>query len=198
MSSGRKELSVSSWATNGELIWFEYKSGYLKAIHILMQQVMGDSKSHISDLKSKFGLVYPVTFLCRHYVEIELKEVIALGHLMGFSNGNKKFGHRLGLIWIDVMKCVEDAQGTDRRKEFENNVGPLIDFFERLDPSGDGFRYPKTTSGTAQWNKSFEIDVTELNDKIRLCAEYFDELLRNLKQMLDPDANDIDSRYCFY
>ena len=198
MPSANNKLSVYSWKTHGEGSWFAYKQGYRTAINTLILKVINSKGTYIENLHNNCGLVYPITFLCRHYIEIELKQVIALADMMHLADAKKKFGHKLKLLWADVLKCVESVQGEDRRKEFEETFGALIEFFERVDPYGDGFRYPKNIQGKAQWDNSFEIDISKMNSQIISFEQYFDELLEELKQMLDPEAIDMSDRSYFY
>lgn len=131
MSNKSKELSVYSWATHGDGALFAYKQGYRKAIKILLQQVCVNETSYVDDLLKNSGLIYPLMFLSRRYVEIELRHVITMCCLLGFLC-NVKSGHKLGLLWNEVMNCVENSQGVDYRKEFENNVGSIIIFFSSV------------------------------------------------------------------
>jgi hypothetical protein len=197
MPSANNELPVYSWKTHGELSLVAYKQGYRTAINTLMLKVIDNKGTYIENLHNNC-LVYPITFLCRHYIEIELKQVIALADMMHLADTKKKFGHKLKMLWADVLKCVESVQGEDRRKEFEETFEALIEFFERVDPYGDGFRYPKNIQGKAQWDNSFEIDISKMNSQIVSFEEYFDELLEELKQMLDAEARDMSDRIYFY
>jgi hypothetical protein len=74
----------------------------------------------------------------------------------------------------------------------------VIEYFEQLDPHGDGFRYPKNVKGNAQWDSSFEVDIVKVNSDIKRLDHYCDELRGELKQMLDPEAEDISDRTYFY
>lgn len=198
MAQKESKLPVYSWETHGEGSWFAYKRGYLKAIDTLIETATDDKGAYINNLFNSYGFVYPIAFLCRHYIEIELKQTIALASLMGFANKNKRFGHKLTPLWLEVLHCVENARGKETRTDFESDLGHLITFFEQVDPQADGFRYPKNMNERAHWANSFEIDVAKLKRDIDLFKENFDELLRELKQMLDPDADDMSSRYYFY
>lgn len=198
MADRNTELSVHSWKTHGELSWAAYKQGYLKAISTLMRKVADGKGNYIENLSSNFGLVYPITFLCRHYIELEMKQTIALASLMQLADSKKKFGHKFTLLWPEVLQCVEGVQGEERRSEFEETFRELIEFFEQFDPYGDGFRYPKSIKGNAQFETSFEVDISKLKSQIYLFEQYFDELLEELKQMLDPEARDMSDRIYFY
>jgi hypothetical protein len=198
MSKKRKDLSVYSWTIHGEGSWFAFKEGYIKAIRLLVKEVMRERNRYIDELIGTYGLVYPIVFLSRHYLEVELKQVIALAGLMGFTNEKKRYGHKLGLLWTEVLSCIEASLGLEARKDLQKNIGPFVAFFERLDPDGDSFRYPKTISGEAHWKDSFQVDVAELNDWVDLCSRYFYDLLQELKAMLDQEADDIGDRSYFY
>jgi hypothetical protein len=80
----------------------------------------------------------------------------------------------------------------------EETFGALIEFFERVDPNGDGFRYPKNIQGKAQWDDSFDVDISKMKSQIYLFEQYFYELLEELKQMLEPEARDMSDPIYFY
>jgi hypothetical protein len=198
MANGKNKLPVYSWKTHGELSWAAYKNGYLKAVNILIQNVIDDEGTYLEKIPNNFGLVYPIIFLCRHYIEIELKQVIALASMMQFAAANKRRGHKLNLLWSDVLQCVESVQGKERRTEFEEAFAALFEFFEHVDPNGDGFRYPKNIQGKAQWDDPFDVDIPKIKSEICLLEAYLYELLEELKQMLEPEARDMSDRIYFY
>jgi hypothetical protein len=64
-------------------------------------------------------------------------------------------------VWSKVLDLVEAVQGAETRQEFVDEFGKSIEFFERVDSHGDGFRYPKNIKGRAQWETSFEVDFSQ-------------------------------------
>ena len=110
----------------------------------------------------------------------------------------KKLGHNLTALWLKVLECVEAVRGDDARQDFAEAFGNTIERFVKLDPHGDGFRYPKNAKGNSQWDKSFEIDIATVKAEINHLEQCCYELRSELKQLSDPEATDISDRYYFY
>jgi hypothetical protein len=197
MASGDDEFPVYAWKTHGEGSWSSYKGGYLHAIDILISQLANNELAYLDKIRY-YHLVYPIMFLSRHYIELELKQVIALGSMMDFADEKKKFKHKLTLLWAEVLGCVENFMGRVLREEFEVEFNRLITMFDVIDPNGDSFRYPKDFHGKSQWNNSFNVDILDIKDRIALFNQYAYDLIEELRRGLDPEAEDISDRVYFY
>jgi hypothetical protein len=196
MSTERKKhiLPVLPWNKGAELTWFEYRSGYKRAADALVLNVLNDDETIIDEFHLRFGMVYPIMFLYRHYIEIEFKDLIAI---RGFTNPvdtKKNFKHDLKTLWLKVLECVEVVRGVDARREFEGTLERIVEFFVKFDPDGDRFRYPKNTKGNSQWDKSFEINIATVKAEVNRLEQYCYELRSELKQLIDPEATDMSER----
>jgi hypothetical protein len=198
MSTRKHIFTVTSWNVTGELSWSAYREGYKKAADALVLKLLDSDCDYIADLHIRFGMIYPIMFLYRHYIEIEFKDLIALAGMTSLVDIKKMSGHDLRKLWSKVLECVEAVQGKDTRQEFEDAFEKVIEYFEQVDPHGDGFRYPKNVKGNAQWDSSFEVDIVKVNSDIKRLDHFCDELRGELKQMLDPEAEDISDRIYFY
>ena len=198
MSTRKHIFRVDSWNATGELSRSAYRDGYRKAADALVLKLLDSHGDYIADLHMRFGMIYPIMFLYRHYIEIEFKDLIALAGMTSLVDIKKMSGHGLKKLWSKVLECVEAVQGKDTRQEFEEAFEKVIEYFEQVDPRGDGFRYPKNVKGSAQWDSSFEVDIVKVSSDIKRLDHYCDELRGELKQMLDPEAEDISDRIYFY
>ena len=191
-------FTVTSWNRLGELSRTQYREGYKKAADTLTLKVLCSDGDYMTDLHLRFGMIYPIMFLYRHYIEIELKDLLALAGMMSFVDARKISGHGLMPLWAKVLKCVEEVQGTDVRQEFEETFQHCIELFEQVDPQGDAFRYPKDVKGNAQWDGQFEIDIAKIKSDVDRVNQCCYELRQELRQMLDPEAEDTSERDYFY
>jgi hypothetical protein len=198
MSTRKHIFPVTSWNATGELSWLAYRDGYRKAAEALVLKLLDSDGDKNGDWYMRFCMVYPIMFLYRHYIEIEFKDLIALAGMTTLVDMKKMSGHGLKKLWSKVLECVEAVQGKDTRQEFEDACEKVIEYFEQVDPRGDGFRYPKNVKGSAQWDSSFEVDIVKVNSGIKRLDHYCDDLRGELKQMLDPEAEDISDRIYFY
>jgi hypothetical protein len=191
-------LSVMPWNIGGELTWLAYRRGYREAADALVLRLLDSDAGYIADIHLRFGMVYPIMFLYLHYIELEFKDLIAIIGMTDLIDTKKKLGHNLTALWLKVLECVEAVQGDDARQEFAEAFEKTIEHFAKLDPHGEGFRYPKNIKGNAQWDNSFEIDIATVKTDVNRLEQCCDELREELKQLLDPEAPDISDRYYFY
>lgn len=122
---------------NSDMSW-GYINGYKRAADLLIENVRGRR----SDLDS---MVYPICFLYRHYIEIQLKEILYLyGQLHDLEEvGNflSKPRHSLKEIWHKFKELYKtEIAGIER-------VDAFIDELDSFDKSGTAFRYHREMKG---------------------------------------------------
>jgi hypothetical protein len=198
MSAEKNVFTVTPWKLCGELSWEAYREGYRKAADTLALNLVNSGGNYISDLHMRFGMIYPIMFLYRHYIEIEFKQLLALIGMTTLVDTKKKYGHDLRALWSKVLECVEAVQGKDARQEFAGAFERTIAYFERVDPQRDGFRYPKNSKGHGQWDSPLEVDVATIHSSVNQLEQCCAELRREFKQVLDTEAEDMSDRYYFY
>lgn len=113
-----------------------YSQGFLEGAEIMMRSI--EAEDCLLD-----AVVYPVVYSLRHAVELALKQVIWAARSLlddevrGFPNG-----HDLGQLW--------SVAGPLLRRIWINDQGDFVAVeavvvgLGRLDPGGEGFRYPFT------------------------------------------------------
>ena len=158
ISKSRLVVSVTSWNYTGELSRQAYREGYFAAANLLVQHLAGEHRE--ADGWIRIGLIYPVTDPYRHFVEITIKDVVALARSFTWVSVSKpkRLGHSLADLWKELLGYVDMLQGTDAAQELDEKHGALVGKLDAIDPSGDRFRYPLDTSGTAQFQMTLEID----------------------------------------
>jgi hypothetical protein len=113
MSTEKNILTVTSWKSHGELSWAAYRESYKKAADALVLKLLRSDGDYVFDLHLRFGIIYPVMFLYRHYIEIEFKELIALVGMTTLVDTKQRYGHDLKALWAKVLEPVEAVRGKD-------------------------------------------------------------------------------------
>ncbi|MCX6000287.1 MAG: hypothetical protein NTU41_12080 [Chloroflexi bacterium] len=128
--------------------WVLYCGGYRRAGDLLAEHAMTCGEQHI--------LVYPIVFLYRQYIELQLKEII--------RNGNRYLGdakysslgfpddHGIDRFWTECRTIIErmDEGETSKLTEEEratyacqlDSIEQGVRQFSALDPNSQAFRYP--------------------------------------------------------
>lgn len=112
---------------------FGYVEGYRKAAVALFE-------STVATNTSPDYVVFPITFLWRHHVELALKDIIATGRQLAGEPWGFPANHRLLELWKEARPHIVEC-GDPFAPELANVEANLREFGE-IDPRSDGFRYP--------------------------------------------------------
>lgn len=114
---------------------YGYVEGYAWAARSVYQEALRLAKSPEC-------AVFPLAFLWRHHVELAMKWVIALGRQADpDDDGKVSEGHDLLRLWTQCRKYIE-PMGPPEDDGTLANVEFTLAQFHRLDPKGNGWRYP--------------------------------------------------------
>jgi len=112
----------------------------------------------------------PIGFLYRHYLELELK------YWIKELKGSSLKEHNLRSLWVELKPLIQPFWGTEDKKIL-SEVEEIILTFDKYDPTGQEFRYTRTTKGTnALRNLPPRIDVKEVKRLIGRVFFFFDGL----------------------
>lgn len=156
--------------------WVLYTGGYKEAGDLLLQHALRAGKQHI--------LVYPIIFLYRHYIELQLKEIIMNNRsYLGKSEVFPKY-HNIDRLW---EICKQDLMEIDKplveqlsQKRYEEIMGQYdalgkdLSQFSQWDPDSQHFRYPIDTKGNP-----IVLDLHSINFK------ELEELMHRISGLLD-------------
>lgn len=122
------------------------------------------------------GLIYPIVFNYRQYIELRLKEII-VG--LRYCNGDDskdflKHRHDLKSLWKELVKLYECFKEDGDEDEFKIAEKLIIEF-HKMDSASFNFRYPLTIDGEEN-----HLGITKLN-------------IRNLAEVMGRLANFLDS-----
>lgn len=88
-------------------------------------------------------LVYPLTFLCRHFIELRLKELISGINYSTKQEYSFPDGHNLEVLWNTYNSVIANAgESFVPEKSVLRNMQRLIKEFNVMDPNSMCFRYP--------------------------------------------------------
>lgn len=117
---------------------FPHIEGYKRAGDLIWQEIEKNPRGAGIDF-----LVYPMVFLYRHYTELSIKDIIALGrHLEGSCRGFPTH-HRLRELWDEARALIDRIEHGAYYKDIEA-MGVLITQFDLIDNGSYAFRYPTT------------------------------------------------------
>jgi hypothetical protein len=128
-----------------------YRFEYEEAVNVLIEY---------NKTSKSTGIVFPIIFLYRHYIELTLKQIIMKNR--EFLEMPEQFpnGHNINKLW---RKCRDYLEKTDKlidpdyckSKDYNETIIKAydsleadLDKFAAIDPNSEHFRYPVDTQGT--------------------------------------------------
>lgn len=137
-----------------------YIEGYRRAADLLAQEML--------DGNDVDYLIYPMGYLYRHHVELQLKFLIERsGELVDEPNLPRKV-HTLQQLWDKLRPKLKDLQSDSEEFLAETESG--IKKLDSMDPSGQEFRYWKTTTDRPSLEDTFQIDIEQFHQTCEALA----------------------------
>lgn len=147
------------WATKGDkafasgalpvdLVWVNligrdqgYIDGFHKAAAILIERLAADKTQYAPN-----EITFPIIFLYRQYLELQLKEIVGLGvELKEIADPEKVLErHNLLRLWVKVEELHLKMQGAGVSPDLQTTGGVVKEFHD-LDQTGQESRYATTT-----------------------------------------------------
>jgi hypothetical protein len=161
-----------NWA-QGKL--YGYEEGYRRAANLLSE--------HIAATQTGMDcLVFPLAYLWRHGLELQLKKIIVNCARLRDAEVRAPKSHGLVLLWklakAEIVALDEDEpEGTDV-------VEHILQELEQLDPEATGFRYPENSRGRPNLTSPPQL----------LDIENFNEVLAGVHMFLSCVNAEIDQR----
>ena len=156
-------LTAEDWWNNACLNflsdgWSLYAIGYKDAADILVSQVE-QKKSH------QDTLMYPIIFLYRQYLELEIKDLIRDARKL--LNINEPFPqiHAIDRLWgicSDLLNQVSPGDSEDAIRHIKR----LIDEFCIVDPMATAFRYPEDRQGKPSLPEMSAVNLRNIKEVI--------------------------------
>lgn len=155
--------SQDDWWNNACLNWCHdnwglYASGYKKAADLLVQGV--EERNSCQD-----SLVYPVLFLYRQYLELEIKGLIRQARRLQDVAGDFPKSHRINELWRDCHKLLSEISPGDSTAELKQ-ITRLINEFSDVDKESMAFRYPEGKNGNPSLPGVHHINLRNVREVI--------------------------------
>ena len=123
----------------GFAAWGAYVSGYRDAGRALANAIGS------SELLPEWTF-YPIAFLYRHCLELEIKSITLNARQLVASRLPAPIGHDLLKLWATAREALAQAS-VDLGEERLDQVDRTISHLAQADPTGESFRYPLDTKG---------------------------------------------------
>ena len=140
-----------------------YVDGYKNAADYLVDSAAARNE--------RDSLVFPTVFLYRHYLEIQLKDILRMLYLYDGKICKIPNDHNLVTLWKKVRPLMERVYDDPRSSDKNDHIEARIEEFSQLDERSYAFRYPVDTKGEI----NFKDEVLEEGKNVR---QYMISLLR--------------------
>ena len=121
-----------------------YAAGFKMAADMLVDSALADTRN--PDL-----LFFPIAYLYRQYLELELKNFLSQGIASDLVTvrAGILLDHNLSCLWNKTRPLIEAHVGQEQgaTPEVLDGVQGVVMEFHELDPKGDAFRYARSRDG---------------------------------------------------
>lgn len=121
--------------------WVLYVEGYKNAADYLVERSVSE---HEMDF-----LVYPIIFLYRHYLELQLKDLFQQLREYHNLSCELSYNHDLTQLWNKIRPLMEKISNKSEDIENNNHIEARIKEFVRIDKGSFSFRYPVDKQGNS-------------------------------------------------
>jgi len=154
-----------------------YIIGYRDAAEVLNRHVL-ENRGKGSDT-----LVYPIIFLYRHYIELQLKSLIKYGSILSESPEDIPLTHDIKKLWEKCRRILEEIWPDD--SESLNEVEECVLQISEVDPSSQAFRYSKDKGGKNTLPGIKHINLKNFHEKISRVASILEGADAGISHYLD-------------
>ena len=152
-----------------------YIDGYRKAADALAHKVVESASDQ--DI-----LVYPIAFLYRQYIELQLKHIIRESRILLSEGNGFPEHHKIKALWDvanglmkKIIKEVDNSAQEYITKSDIDEIGRIVNEFVKVDPESFSFRYPKDKQGNDNLEGITHINLRNLHDQMDILSEKLDK-----------------------
>ncbi|AEH16321.1 hypothetical protein [Shewanella baltica] len=168
------------WKANACLNWSHdsmglYIEGYREAADKLVHDVVQSGTNQ--DI-----LVFPISFLYRQYIELQLKHIIRESRIFLEEEASFPENHKIGDLWNTVnslmVRIIKDHDKSIKNyitREDVQTIKMIITEFVKVDPESFAFRYPKDKNGNKNLDGIQHINLRKLHDQMDILKEKLDK-----------------------
>ncbi|QZY97726.1 hypothetical protein [Pantoea dispersa] len=160
-----------------------YTEGYRRAADILIRHI------NLTARDQDF-LVYPVVFLYRHHIELQIKQVTGLARellLDDDSRGSSKATHNLNSLWEAARKVLRRADDRLVPSDF-TRISAVVKELNEVDLSATGFRYARTREGGRSLEGIPYINTRRFGEQMAAASDDLDGIDTGLRYLLDLES----------
>jgi len=145
--------------------------GYRRAAEILATAMLADSRN-VRDLDT---VIFPFATCWRHYVELQLKSLIAQCQELLDLPVKRRGGHNIEQLWSELRPLLVQAYPGEEKRDL-SIVGRLLTQFAQMDPDSQDFRYVERRDGTPTLADIAHIDICDFHEAMLAVANYFEAI----------------------
>lgn len=159
-------IQGEDWHNNAMLGWTHfpwdiYAAGYKDAADALVE-ALAERKASLD------SVVYPLVFLYRQGLELQLKLILPLARRLAGKEALADHKHGLMPLWSELRRHLQQLDPREDDNELAA-IGDFIGQLDTVDPASFAFRYPTTKKG--------EVSLPELRHvNVRHLAEVMDSV----------------------
>jgi hypothetical protein len=162
---------------------YHYVRSFYESAELLIETLLPDATKKQND-----RIVFSVCYLFRQYLELQCKYLIECAwHLDNAGKFTPKFSHSLRELWDETRKVVEPKISDTTIVPFDS-VQSIIYQFHDADPTGQEFRYARTTKGLQSLqNIPSSFSVIHLHAAMRRADTFLHQWAWELDLKFDAD-----------
>jgi hypothetical protein len=154
-------VQAEDWQNNAMLGWLPfpmdlYAAGYKDAADGLLYALTERKVSLDS-------VIYPLVFLYRQGLELELKLILPLARRLADQPDKNDHRHGLMPLWRELRSLLEQFDPPEADKELPE-IEAFIQQLDEVDPGSYAFRYPTTKQGEVSLPDLSHINVRHLGE----------------------------------
>lgn len=161
--------------------------GFRRAAELLYEGMCGGQS--IRDLDT---VIFPYATCWRHYIELQLKSLLAQLRALSDLPPENRHHHRIGQLWQEVRNHFTKVYSEDNAEV--TAVNRVISQLANLDPDGQAFRYAELRNGDATLPHTDQINLTAFHEAMIGVANYLDAVEAGLTEDL-ATKREIDAYY---
>lgn len=143
-----------------------YIDGYKHASNLLVEHIKEDRV----DIDT---LVYPIVFLYRQYLELQLKEIIKDNNKLRDIPEKYPKTHDINKLWKICREILEKVLAKYSSEDLDT-VEEYINEFSKIDPKSEAFRYPTDKHGKKTLPFLKYINLRNLSEVIARIASFLE------------------------
>jgi hypothetical protein len=150
--------------------WIGYVEGYKRGADALVEHAL-DSRG------DRDYLIYPIIFLYRQYLELQLKKIHIQGSAMQGASGGYEMSHDLRRTWSRIRPFLESR---DVEQAELDAVESLLSEFQEKDEGSFAYRYPENRHRTNSIPDVAHINIEHFRLVMGKLYAFFDAISMSL------------------